>query len=155
METSNIQKSIKKYFYSGVSFAAHSSDIIKNAVDEFVSQGKLSEKDGQKIVGAAIGKLEARYNEAAEKVGNYAVAEIAMLRKKIEGLEKKLSGKGPIAAKAVKAVKKAASKPVVKKAVARAEKAVTRKATKTAGKKSAAKKVAARRPAKKAASKRA
>ena len=139
METSNIQKNIKKYFFSGVGFAAHSSDIIKSVVGEFVSQGKLSEKDGQKIVGNAIHKIEARYNEAADKVGKYALTEITMLRKKVEELEKKMGGKSATASKAVKAVKKAAaSKPIVKKAVKKAAAAV-KKAVKPAAKKAARK----------------
>jgi polyhydroxyalkanoate synthesis regulator phasin len=157
METNNIRDNIKKYFYSGVGFAAHSSDIIKGVVDEFVTQGKLSETDGHKIVNGAIQKIEDRYNETAQKVGDYAASEISMLRKQIEALEKKLSSKSPTVSRAVKAVKKASSsRSPVKKAV---KKAAPKKAAAKASapKKAAAKKAvkpAAKKAVKKAASKR-
>lgn len=140
MKTNNIEK-IKKYFYSGVGFVAHSSDIIKSAVDEIVSQGKLSEKDGQKIVSDAIGKIETRYQETMQKLGDYAISEISVLRKKVEGLESRLEKwERPASTKALKTVKKVvASKPTAKKTIRKAP-ATGRKTAKPAAKKTARKK---------------
>ncbi|HLP51649.1 MAG TPA: hypothetical protein VK154_12250 [Chitinophagales bacterium] len=132
-KTNNLKENLKKYFYTGVGLASHSSDIFKKTVSEFVKQGRVSEDDGKKIVDSAIKKIESRmpelekkYHEAVTKATKFANAEIAMLQKKVAGFEKK-NGTVKQASTAVKsAAKKAAKKPAVKKAVKAVKKAATK-----------------------------
>jgi len=127
-----LAEGLKKYFYSGIGLASHTSEIVQQSVDELVKKGKLNQEDGKRIVDNAVRKLEskmphfeARYREAIDKAMKFANAEISRLQKKVVSCERE-NGTG-----------KKASAPTAKKATA---------------KKSPAKKVARKTKAKKAAS---
>ena len=129
MQTSIITGNLKKYFYSGVGLASHTGEIVQHSVNEFVKQGRVSEADGKKIVTSAIKKIEdrmpafeARYNEAVSKALKFAHAEIAMLQKKIDALEKKGGSKTvkrELKTVAKKVVRKVATKTKARKVAAK------------------------------------
>lgn len=116
----NLQETLKKYFYSGVGLAAHTADVVQKSVNELVRKGKVSETDGKRIVSEAIKKAEARrpeieakYNEAVHKFVKLSSAEVGKLQKRIEKLESQLKVKTTAAAP------KATAKPTAKKKVKR------------------------------------
>ena len=126
MTTSNIQQSIKKYFYSGVGMAAHTAEIVQQSVNELKKQGKVSESEGKRIVGGAIQQAESRYNTALHSLVKMSTDEIAKLQKRIEQLEKKSPArkKSPVAAIAMVNQAKKKVKAVKKKVVSKAKAAV-------------------------------
>jgi polyhydroxyalkanoate synthesis regulator phasin len=149
----NIAENLKKYFYSGIGFASHASELIQRSMDEYVKAGRVSEGDGKKIMGELSTKIEEgragvddKYNEAVHKFISLSSQEISMLQKKVGQLESQLKAKGSkgkatisksparpvgsvksIAKKAVKAVGKKNVKAVAKKAVKAVKKAVKKK----------------------------
>ena len=130
-----ITENLKKYFYSGVGFASHASELLKKTMDESVKAGHVSEREGKRLIDDMLKKiddqksgLEDKYNEAVHKFISATSEEIATLQKKVEKLEGQLKAKGThsggsaarsmpqprpavktIAKKAVKSVKRAAS----------------------------------------------
>lgn len=126
MANNNIQETLQKYFYSGVSLAANTAEVVTKSVNELVRKGRVSEADGQKLVAEAIKKaeaqrpvIEAKYNEAVSKFVKLSAAEVGKLQKKIEQLEKQLVIKKGGAAAPKAAAKKPAAKKAAKKAVAK------------------------------------
>jgi polyhydroxyalkanoate synthesis regulator phasin len=129
-----IAKNLKKYFYSGIGFASHASELFQKSMDEYVKTGRVSEKDGKKIIDDTFkkideqrAKLEARYNEAIHKFVSRSAAEIAGLQKKVEQLEDQLKAKGTHAGgSAARAASepRSASRSVSRKAVRPAKKAM-------------------------------
>jgi polyhydroxyalkanoate synthesis regulator phasin len=126
----NLAKNLKKYFYSGIGFASHTSEIFRKSMDEYVKTGRLSEKDGKKIVDDVLKKikerrsgLEEKYNEAVHNFISRSSTEIGSLQKKVEQLENQLKAKGNHSAGSVARVvsePRSASRAVAKKAVKKA-----------------------------------
>ena len=130
----SIAENLKKYFYSGIGFASHASELFQRSVDEYVKAGRVSESDGKKIVSDLTRKLEDRrsgledkYNEAVHKFIALSASEIAGLQKKVEKLEGQLKAKGTFGGSAPRVAAKPAGSSVAKKVV-KAVKKVAKKA---------------------------
>jgi len=128
----NITENLKKYFYSGIGFASHASELFRKSMDEYVKAGRVSEKDGKKLVDDVLKKvderksqLEDKYNEAIHKFISKSSTEIAGLQKKVEQLEGQLKAKGTYGGSAARSVSapKSAARPMTKKAAKPAKKA--------------------------------
>jgi polyhydroxyalkanoate synthesis regulator phasin len=127
----NITENLKKYFYSGIGFASHASELFKKSMDEYVKAGRVSEKDGKKLVDDVLKKvderrsqLEDKYNEAVHKFISRSSTEIAGLQKKVEQLEDQLKAKGTYGGSAARIMSepKSASRSTPKKAIKKAVK---------------------------------
>jgi polyhydroxyalkanoate synthesis regulator phasin len=122
-----MEESLKKLVYAGVGLAAQATEKFEKSVNELVKKGKLSDKEGKKIVDEFFSKtekkkdtFESKFKKTAEEViARFKFAsqdEIKSLNKRIEVLEKELKKTAPVAKKATPAVKKpVAKKPVAKK----------------------------------------
>lgn len=123
MAENKTQDTLRRLFYASVGLATEASEKIQEVVEDLVQKGKMSEKDGQKIVNDLLKKTEGRrsqieqkYNETVKKFIRLGASEVEKLSKKIEKLENQLLIKS--AKTAVKpAAKPAAKKAAVKKAV--------------------------------------
>ena len=89
--TNQTNSALKRYFYSGIGFVAHSGDIMQKSVDEIVKRGKLSESEGKQIMDNAIQRLESGYNEAIHKLGAFSTREISKLQTRVMNIEKQLA----------------------------------------------------------------
>lgn len=117
-----MEETLKKLVYAGVGFAAQATEKFESAVNDLVKKGKLSDKEGKKIVDEFFKKtekkketFESRFKNTTEEIVakfNFATkADLDALSKRISKLEK------PEATKKVAAP--AAKKPVAKKPVAK------------------------------------
>lgn len=123
MAESKVQETLKKLIYVGVGLAAQTAEKYQHTVDDLVKKGKISDKEGKKIVDDLLKKtedrrdeLEKKFNQSIKKLGYVSVTEMEKLSKRVEKLENELkaSKKKPAAAPAKKAgVSKAA--PAAKK----------------------------------------
>jgi len=133
MAENKTQDALRRLFYAGVGLATEASERLQDVVEELIEKGRLSEKDGQKIVNDLLkktegrrGTIEQKYNETVKKFVRLSASEVEKLSKRIEKLENQLVIKGakpaakPAAKKApAKPAAKAPAKPVAKKAVAK------------------------------------
>lgn len=129
MAENKTQDSLRRLFYAGVGLATEASERLQDVVEDLIEKGRLSEKDGQKIVNDLLkktegrrGTIEQKYNETVKKFVRLGASEVEKLSKRIEKLENQLVIKGakPAAKKApAKPAAKAPAKPVAKKAVAK------------------------------------
>lgn len=115
--TKDIKETLKKYFYTGVGLAAHSTEAMQKSVNELISQGKMNEEDGRKIVANALRKIEerrpqieAQYNKAVHEFVRVSTAEIGKLQTKIRQMEKQLKVKKTPATKTKAKKAKAAAR---------------------------------------------
>lgn len=92
----------KKFLYTGVGLVSLTAEKLQESVDELVGKGKLSEKEGKKLLDdffdtteAKRGEFEEKLREAAENViERFSVpskAEYDALRQRVEELEAKLA----------------------------------------------------------------
>ncbi len=147
MADNKTQENLRRLFYAGIGLATQASEKVQEAVEELVEKGRLSEKDGQKIVTDLLkktegrrGAIEGKYNETVKKFVRLGASEVEKLSKRIEKLENQLVIKGakvasakPAAKKATAKAPKATAKPAAKKATVKAAKpAATKKTTKPA-----------------------
>jgi polyhydroxyalkanoate synthesis regulator phasin len=70
-----MKKFLKKVFYTGVGFASLTAERIKNTVEGLVSDGKISEEEGKRIIEdlnknteSKKDELESNFNQLAEKM---------------------------------------------------------------------------------------
>jgi polyhydroxyalkanoate synthesis regulator phasin len=133
MAENKTQDALRRLFYAGVGLATEASERLQDVVEDLIEKGRLSEKDGQKIVNDLLkktegrrGTIEQKYNETVKKFVRLGASEVEKLSKRIEKLENQLVIKGakpaakPVAKKApAKPAAKAPAKPVAKKAVAK------------------------------------
>ncbi len=125
MAENKTQDALRRLFYAGVGLATEASERLQDVVEDLIEKGRLSEKDGQKIVNDLLKKTEGRrgvieqkYNETVKKFVRLGASEVEKLSKRIEKLENQLVIKG--AKPAAKPVaKKPVAKPAAKKAVAK------------------------------------
>lgn len=121
-----MEETLKKLVYAGVGFAAQATEKFESAVNDLVKKGKLSDKEGKKIVDDFFKKsekkkesFESRFKSTTEEIVakfNFATkADLDALSKRISKLEKPEATK-KVAAPAAK--KPVAKKPVAKKPVA-------------------------------------
>jgi polyhydroxyalkanoate synthesis regulator phasin len=125
-----MEETLKKLVYAGVGLAAQATEKFESAVNDLVKKGKLSDKEGKKIVDDFFKKTEQKKEEFEEKFKstteeivsrfNYAKqADVEALAKRVAKLEKELGGSAKKPAAAKPAVKKpAAKKPAAPKAKA-------------------------------------
>ena len=92
----------KKFLYTGVGLVSLTAEKLQESVDELVGKGKLSEKEGKKLLDdffdsteAKRGEFEEKLREAAESViERFSVpskAEYDALKKRVEELEAQLT----------------------------------------------------------------
>jgi polyhydroxyalkanoate synthesis regulator phasin len=91
--TNHSDSSLKKYFYSGIGFMAHSKDIVQKSVGEVVKQGRMSETEGKRIVDETFERWGNSYNDAIHSLGTWANGEILRLNARIVKMEKQLAMK--------------------------------------------------------------
>jgi len=128
-----MRRALKKMFVLGMGAAALTKDKADKSVRELVKQGKLSRKEGDKLVKSLM-QVSAKHGDFVEtrvkketqrvvaKLGPATRKELTRLSKKIEALEKrhkpapkrKVKKKKPVKRKAVKR-KKPVKKPVKRK----------------------------------------
>jgi len=120
-----MEETLKKLVYAGVGLAAQATEKFEVAVNDLVKKGKLSDKEGKKIVDDFFKKteqkkedFESKFKSTTEEIVakfNFAKqADFDALAKRVAKLEKELGG----APKKVVAPKAAPKKPVAKKAAA-------------------------------------
>ena len=99
-----MEDSFKKFIYTGVGFVAYTAEKIQETVNELVSQDKITEEEGKKIVDDFLSNTEAKKEDfeaklkglADEVVGKFNFANASKgdnfddLRARIERLEAKL-----------------------------------------------------------------
>lgn len=128
-----MEETLKKLVYAGVGLAAQATEKIEETVNELVKKGKISDKEGKKIVDDFFKKSEkkkdsyetkfkAAIQEVTEKFNYVKKADYDKLAKKIAELEKQVKGtseKKDAPKKAAKKVSKvtAEAKKVVKEAI--------------------------------------
>jgi polyhydroxyalkanoate synthesis regulator phasin len=134
MAENKTQDTLRRLFYASVGLATEASERIQEIVDDLVEKGKMSEKEGQKIVNDLLkktegrrGQIEQKYNETVKKFVRLTASEVEKLSRKIEKLENQLL------IKSAKATVKPAAKPAAKKAVAK-KATPAKKAAKTTAK---------------------
>lgn len=117
-----MEETLKKLVYAGVGFAAQATEKFETAVNDLVKKGKLSDKEGKKIVDDFFKKTEKKKDDFESKFKNITEdivakfnfakqADLEALAKRVAKLEK------PEAAK--KAAAPAPKKPVAKKPAAK------------------------------------
>jgi polyhydroxyalkanoate synthesis regulator phasin len=141
MADNKTQENLRRLFYAGIGLATQASEKVQEAVEELVEKGRLSEKDGQKIVTDLLkktegrrGAIEGKYNETVKKFVRLGASEVEKLSKRIEKLENQLVIKGAKVASAKPAAKKATAKATVKPAAKKATPAKAAKPAKKAAK---------------------
>lgn len=89
--TNHTGGAMKKYFYSGVGFMAHSKEMMQKSADEIARQGRYSEAEGKKVVNEMVNYLEDRYNGTIHKMGQWANSEVSRLNSGLAKMERKLA----------------------------------------------------------------
>lgn len=116
-----MEETLKKLVYAGVGLAAQATEKIEETVNELVKKGKISDKEGKKIVDDFFKKSEkkkdsyeskfkAAIQEVTDKFNYVKKADYDKLAKKISELEKQIKGSVEKKESPKKAVKKAAKK---------------------------------------------
>jgi polyhydroxyalkanoate synthesis regulator phasin len=124
-----MEETLKKLVYAGVGLAAQATEKFESAVNDLVKKGKLSDKEGKKIVDDFFKKteqkkedFESKFKSTTEEIVskfNFAKqAEFDALAKRVAKLEKELGGAPKKAAPAPK--KPVAKKPAAPKAAPKA-----------------------------------
>jgi len=122
-----MEETLKKIVYAGVGLAAQATEKFESTVDELIAKGKLSDKEGKKIVDDFFKKTEKKKDEFEGKIksstdeifSKFKFAqenELKDLRAKVAKLEKEVSKLTAPAKKPV--AKKAPAKKVAPKATA-------------------------------------
>lgn len=94
----------KKFLHTGVGFVSIAVDKFKNAIDDLVKEGKLSEEEGKKIVDDFVNQSDDRKKEFEKDFGNaiknivenfkfLKKEEFDLLEKRVEILEKLVAEK--------------------------------------------------------------
>ncbi len=118
MAESKVQETLKKLIYVGVGLAAQTAERYQHTVDDLVKKGKITDKEGKKIVDDLLKKtedrrdeLEKKFNQTIKKLGYVSVSEMEKLSRRIEKLENELKASKKAAPAAKKAgVSKSAPK---------------------------------------------
>lgn len=129
-----MEDALKKLLYAGVGLAATATEKIETTVDDLIEKGKISDKEGKKIVDDFIqtsdkkrDEFEGKFKKATEEVVarfNYVKkTEFDALAKKVAKLEKELK-KAP-------AKKSTAKKSTAKKSTSTAAKKTTSSSSST------------------------
>lgn len=114
----------KKFIYTGVGWISTTADKLKETIDKFVDDGKLSPKEGKKIVDDFLKNTESKRDELEDQfksivdkviqsVSFVKKEELAKLEKRIAELEAKVAKKP--AAKKTTAKKTTAKKTTTRK----------------------------------------
>jgi len=111
----------KKFIYTGVGWISVTTDKFKKTIDGFISDGKISEPEGKKIVDDFLKNTETKKDEIETQFGSVVDKIIKSFsfatKTEVEDLEKKIAELEAIIAKketekkTVKATPKAAAKP--------------------------------------------
>lgn len=135
-DNKKLQDTLKNILYAGIGFASNAGETTEKYVQELVKKGKISDKEGKKIVDNFFHvaetkreELESRLDKAVQQYGKAGLSELDKLSKRIKQLETELGKRLNVKAAPAKA---AAAKPAAKKVVKK----------KAAAKKPAAKKAA-------------
>ena len=63
-----MEETLKKIVYAGVGLAAQATEKFESTVDELIAKGKLSDKEGKKIVDDFFKKTEKKKDEFEGKI---------------------------------------------------------------------------------------
>lgn len=97
-----MEETLKKIVYAGVGLAAQATEKFESTVDELIKKGKLSDKEGKKIVddffkktekkkGEFEGKIKSSTEEIVSKFKFAQDTELKELKAKVAKLEKEIS----------------------------------------------------------------
>jgi polyhydroxyalkanoate synthesis regulator phasin len=128
-DNKKLQDTLKNILYAGIGFASNAGEATEKYVQDLVKKGKISDKEGKKIVDNFFHvaetkreELEGRLEKAVQQYGKAGLGELDKLSKRIKQLEtelgKRLNVKAASAAKPA-AAKKAAPKKAAKKKAAK------------------------------------
>lgn len=130
-----MEETLKKLVYAGVGLAAQATEKIEETVTDLINRGKISDKEGKKIVDDFFKKsekkkdsYESKFKKAIEDVTtkfNYVkksefdalVKKVAKLEKEIKGTAKKTVAKKATTVKKAVAKKTSTAKKAVKDAI--------------------------------------
>ncbi|MBR4266967.1 MAG: hypothetical protein IKQ46_13020 [Bacteroidales bacterium] len=99
----NISELLKKVLYQGVGIAFSAKERVEKAVKDLVSENKITDEEGKKIVNDFSSnidnkakdlesKIRATINETLAKVRPATKSELEELKKRVEALEKIVAG---------------------------------------------------------------
>lgn len=115
-----MEEALKKLVYAGVGLAAQATEKFEVAVNDLVKKGKLSDKEGKKIVDDFFKKTEKKKEEFESKFKSTTEEVVAKFNFAKQTDLDELSKRVAKLEKAAKPAKKApAKKPVAKKAPAK------------------------------------
>lgn len=115
-----MEETLKKLVYAGVGLAAQATEKFEVAVNDLVKKGKLSDKEGKKIVDDFFKKTEKKKEEFESKFKSTTEEVVAKFNFAKQTDLDELSKRVAKLEKAAKPAKKApAKKPVAKKAPAK------------------------------------
>ena len=97
---------VKRAMFTGIGVMSLTKDKVEEVAQEFVEKGKLSQQEGEKLVGEILRRseeskqefqkqVEERVNEVLNKVDFATKSDIAGLRDEIAELKAKLDGNEP------------------------------------------------------------
>lgn len=130
-----MEETLKKLVYAGVGLAAQATEKIEETVTDLINRGKISDKEGKKIVDDFFKKsekkkdsYESKFKKAIEDVTtkfNYVkksefdalVKKVAKLEKEIKGTAKKTVAKKATTVKKAVVKKTSTAKKAVKDAI--------------------------------------
>jgi len=130
-----MEETLKKLVYAGVGLAAQATEKIEETVTDLINRGKISDKEGKKIVDDFFKKsekkkdsYESKFKKAIEDVTtkfNYVkksefdalIKKVAKLEKEIKGTAKKTVAKKATTVKKAVAKKTSTAKKAVKDAI--------------------------------------
>jgi len=99
-----MEDAFKKFLYAGVDLVAEASNKFQHSVTDLVEKGKISDKEGKKLVDEFFEKthkakdeLEKNFNSISEKFGfaKSEEEELERLKKRVKELEAKAAADKP------------------------------------------------------------
>ena len=110
----------KKFIYTGIGWISVTTEKFKDAIDGFISDGKISESEGKKIVDDFLKNTETKKDEIETQFGSVVdkiiksfsfatTTEVDALEKKIAELEALIAKKSSAEKTETKTVKKTAT----------------------------------------------
>ena len=95
----NLEKTLKKFVYTGIGFLSLSAERFKKSIEDLVSDKKISEDEGKKILDDFFkeadtkkeeyeGKLKKVLKKATEKMNFVKAEDVEKLSKRLRDLEK-------------------------------------------------------------------
>lgn len=127
-----MEELFKKFIYTGIGWVSVATEKFKGAIDGFISDGKISESEGKKIVDDFLKNTETKKDEIETQFGSVVDKIIKSFSfattTEVEALDKKIAELEALVAKKSKE-EKTEAKPVKKTTAAKAKPKTTKKTT--------------------------